>query len=92
MRTTHHSGHDLAIAGRVFNMAITAVGGLYLATHSIVVTMAGAATACLLACWVLWSAYQRDRNIACSEAQRLDMHADPDRAHDAPVSENETRD
>jgi hypothetical protein len=48
MKMTCRSGHDLVTAGRVFNMAITAVGGLFLATHSLVVTLSGTTAACLL--------------------------------------------
>lgn len=54
-------------AQRAFNTTTVTVGGLYLATHSVVVTITGTAAASLLTCWTLWLA-RRDRAANESDA------------------------
>jgi hypothetical protein len=55
---------DLPAVKQVFNTATVAVGGLYLATHSVIVTLIGAMTGCLLTCWALWLAHRREQMVA----------------------------
>jgi hypothetical protein len=51
---------DFSTAQRTFNTVTSTVGGLYLATHSVIVTLAGAAAGSLLTCWALWLAHRRE--------------------------------
>lgn len=44
---------DLGPAREMLNSATVTVGGLYLATHSVTVTLIGAAAACVMAGWAL---------------------------------------
>jgi hypothetical protein len=62
MRVPHRPGLDLvtARAPKIFNTAAVAVGGLYLATHSVVVTLIGAGASTVLAWWAIWLPCQHD--------------------------------
>ena len=52
MQTPHQSEADLT--QWTFNNAAVTVGGLYLATHSVVVTLIGTAAVTLLIGWTAW--------------------------------------
>jgi hypothetical protein len=47
--------------GTLFNTATITVGGLYLATHSVAVTLMGTTAATTLTCWVSWLAHRRSK-------------------------------
>jgi hypothetical protein len=64
---------DIETVPRAFNTITVAVGSLYLATHSVLVTITATAAAGLLTCWVLWLA-RRER-------------AADDREHQLPIPE-----
>ena len=50
MRTQHLANLKLAAATRTFSTATVTVGGLYLATHSVPVTITGTVAPSLLTC------------------------------------------
>ena len=60
---------DPTLAQKGFNTVTLAVGGLYLATHSVIVTLIGTAAAGLLACWALWVTNHGKRARADIEGQ-----------------------
>jgi hypothetical protein len=68
MRTEHRVNPELVTATRAFNTVTITVGGLYLATHSIVVTITGTAAASLFGCWTLWLA-RRGRAVINQDRQ-----------------------
>jgi hypothetical protein len=54
-RGEHRANPELVTATRAFNTLTITVGGLYLTTHSIIVTIIGTA-ASLFGCWTRWLA------------------------------------
>jgi len=55
---------------QAFNVTATAVCGLYLATHSTVVTLIGTVAASVLAGWALWlSHHHSEHSIAAGECR-----------------------
>jgi hypothetical protein len=52
---------DLTIARTIFNTATVTVGGLYLATNSVTVTVIGTAAAAVVTGWTIWLAHSRKR-------------------------------
>jgi hypothetical protein len=64
MRTAHRSELDLTANQKVFNTVTVTVGGLYLATHSVLVTLIGTAAAGLLTGWTTWLSHRRNRVLA----------------------------
>ena len=67
MQTTRRSGVDLTTPQKTFNTATITVGGLYLATHSVAVTLIGTAAASLLTCWILWLSHKREAHLPNQE-------------------------
>src|SRR5262245_37256693 len=61
MPTTRRPARDLNAARTIFNTAPVSVGGLYLTTHSVAVTLIGTAAATALTGWTLWLPYKRNR-------------------------------
>lgn len=57
MQTSHRSEIDLA--EKIFNTATVTVGGLYLATHAVIVTLIATAAASLLTGWTMWLSHRR---------------------------------
>jgi hypothetical protein len=49
----HRPERECGVAAVTFNTAIVAVGGLYLATHSVTVTLIGTAASTALTCWAI---------------------------------------
>jgi hypothetical protein len=66
---TRQSGLDLTVVQRGFNTVTVTVGGLYLATRSVIVTIIGTAAASLLTCWALWLVQRRGRTDEGRESQ-----------------------
>lgn len=54
MKRTHRSEPSLAAAQRAFHAVVVEVSGLYIATHSVEVTMIGTAAATVVAGWAAW--------------------------------------
>ena len=70
MQTTQRSEVDLTTPQNIFNTATITVGGLYLATHSVAVTLIGAGAASLLTCWTLWLSHKRNAHLPNRTDQR----------------------
>jgi len=66
MSTKRGTARDLAV-GEHSDIAMATVGGLYLVTHSVVVTLIGAAASTVLTCWFKWLTYKRDQPQASRE-------------------------
>ena len=62
-RHQRRPAHDLAAAKAAFNTATVTVGGLYLTTHSVVVTLIGTTASTMLTCWAMWLSYNRNRTL-----------------------------
>lgn len=54
MQVIRRPQRDLPAARAMFNTATVTVGSLYLATHSVTVTLIGAAASTVLTCWAMW--------------------------------------
>jgi hypothetical protein len=55
------SHQDLTTARTIFNTATVTVGGLYLATNSVTVTVIGTVAAAVVTGWAIWLAHSRKR-------------------------------
>ena len=62
------TGPHLTAADHVFNTATVAVAGLYLATHSVVVTITGTVAAIALRGWSMWLSCLQDRSLVSHRA------------------------
>ena len=60
MLRAHRRAGDLSSAQPAFNTATGAIGALYLATHSIVVTLVGTVAATAMFGWGMWLAHRRE--------------------------------
>jgi hypothetical protein len=54
MKRTHQRELSLAAAQRAFHTVVVGVSGLYVATHSVDVTMIGTTAATVVAGWAAW--------------------------------------
>lgn len=54
---------NLTVAQQMFNTATAAVGGLYLGTHSVVVTITGSTAAAVVTCLAVWLEHWRRQAI-----------------------------
>ena len=54
MQAVRRSQRDLSAARSMFSSAAVTIGSLYLATHSVAVTLIGAATSTVLTCCAIW--------------------------------------
>lgn len=59
--------HDLTAAKAACNTVTVTVGGLYLATHSVMATLVGTTASTVLTCWAMWSPYSRKQTLADRE-------------------------
>jgi hypothetical protein len=59
MKRTYRPELGLAVAQRAFQTVAVAVSGLYIATHSVAVTMIGTTAATAIAGWASWLLGQR---------------------------------
>ena len=75
MPTTRRSARDLVAARTLFSTATATVGGLYLATHSVAVTVIGTTASTALTCWAMWLPYKRNRALASREQAIPDTEA-----------------
>jgi hypothetical protein len=91
MQAAHRPQRDLAAARSIFSSATITVGGLYLTTHSIAVTLIGTTAATALACWALWLPRGQDRVTRTdAEASATPVRQVADAISEAPVSANES--
>lgn len=89
MQQTKQSERDAAAIQRIFNTATVAVGGLYLATHSVTVTAIGTIASAAVTCWSTWMAnYRLDtrstRSTGKSNAVSAEPVTDDVSSHQAP--------
>jgi hypothetical protein len=77
MPRRQHPERNLRAAEHVFNTATAAVGGLYLATHSIIATIAGTAAATALGGWHLWLSHRREHTQA-DRKEAMNIEPAPD--------------
>ena len=89
MQMAHRPQRDLSAARAFFSSATITVGGLYLTTHSIAVTLIGTTAATALACWALWLPHGQDRALIDTEAPATPVQQVADAISEAPVSANE---
>lgn len=68
MRRTLGPVREVAVARTTFNMAAVTVGGLYLATHSVPVTIIGTLAATALTGWAMWLPRSRNKTLTDGEA------------------------
>lgn len=54
MRAAHRPHVDLSATARTFQTAATAIGGLYLATHSVTITAIGTSGVTAITAWLTW--------------------------------------
>jgi hypothetical protein len=66
MKQARRPEPSLTTAQRTFHTVVVAVGGLYIATHSVVVTAIGTIAATALACWAPWLVQHRLRSVAAT--------------------------
>jgi hypothetical protein len=90
MQTAHHPQRDLAAARSIFSSASITVGGLYLTTHSIAVTLVGTTAATALTYWTLRLLYGQDHSSNDTEAPAESVQPVADAISGAPVSANES--
>ena len=79
MLTTHHPRSNAATAKATFTSASVTVGSLYLATHSVVVTLIGTTAATSLTSLVIWLSHTHKRDTGETEhssAQNRTTNAD----------------
>jgi hypothetical protein len=67
MSPTGLSKRDLATAQKLFNTATITVGGLYLTSHSVAVTLIGTTAGMGVTGWSMWLEYNRSGSNSCSE-------------------------
>lgn len=60
MRTTYGPELDLMATRKIFDTAVVTVSGLYLATHSVLVTLIGTVAASLVTSWTMWLSHRRN--------------------------------
>jgi hypothetical protein len=60
---TQGSEPDITSTQQVINATAVTVGGIYLTTHSVSVTIVGAAASTLLNVWALWLAHRRNQAV-----------------------------
>lgn len=66
MLPTRHGERNLPGTQKIFNAATMTVGGLFLTTHSVAVTLIGAAVGAVITGWTTWLEYNQPRTIAGS--------------------------
>jgi hypothetical protein len=73
MKRTRAHGTEPSVVGtqQAINSLAVTVGGIYLATHSVTVTVVGATASTLLTGWTLWLAEQRNQALASDEDPEL---------------------
>jgi hypothetical protein len=59
MKRMHQSDPSLAAALRAFQTVAVTVSGLYLTTHSVMVTVTGTVASTAMACWATWLLHRR---------------------------------
>ena len=69
-----HAAHDLIAAQRTFNSATVTVGGLFIATHSIVVTVTGTVAGMALCGWSMWLVRHGETHADRSVPARARLH------------------
>jgi len=69
MKRTHQPERCLSGAQQAVNSMAVTVGGIYLATQSVVVTVAGTAASTLLTAWALWLAQCRNQVLTAEETR-----------------------
>jgi hypothetical protein len=61
MKRTHGAEPIMTNAQQAINAIAVTVGGIYLATHSVIVTVVAMIASTLLTAWALWLARRRDQ-------------------------------
>jgi hypothetical protein len=89
MQIAHRPQRDLAGARAIFSSATITVGGLYLSTHSIIVTVIGTLAATALACWAMWLPRGEDRTLTNTEESRAPVQQVANASSQAAVSVTE---
>lgn len=78
MRTERRPGLDVRAATRVFQTATATVGGLYLATHSLMVTAIGTCAATALTTWATWLNRPDDPTGTATEWEAIEAATAPE--------------
>jgi hypothetical protein len=73
----------------MFNTATVTVAGLYLATHSVTVTLIGTIASTALTCWAMWLPYKPKR--ALDGADQLPEQAPPEESRMTPQAAQSLR-
>jgi hypothetical protein len=88
MPAADRSGLNWNTAGKVCHMTTATVAGLYLATHSVTVTVIGTCSATALTAWAAWlseSSSQSDSGLRSSECCSSSPAATPNTTRRAPL-------
>ncbi len=71
MPSTQRSTSNLTLAQKSFNGATSVIGGLYLTTHSITVTLIGAGAGISVTGWTIWLEYNSTTSTTGTEPTAL---------------------
>jgi hypothetical protein len=61
MKRSHGAGPTITATQQAINSTAVTTGGIYLATHCVVVAVAGTIVSTLLTAWALWLVHRRTR-------------------------------